>query len=76
MIARGSIQRRASPLSQLAKGQKRKLVSLVEANEVAKRLASRERSVPVEDDDFVTSEETTGGDEVDAWFSQAISADH
>jgi hypothetical protein len=57
-------------------GQKRKLVSLVEANEVAKRLASRERSVPVEDDDFVTSEETTGGDEVDAWFSQAISADH
>ncbi len=64
-------------------GQKRrKLVSLVEANEVAKRLALRERSgygrdEKHEDDDDI--EEIDGeritGDEVDKWFSEAVYAD-
>lgn len=62
-------------------GQKRKLVSLVEANEVAKRLALRKRNDSArrvrgrrgrgeydEDDD----EEPVAGDEVDAWFGLAL----
>ncbi|KAL1792278.1 hypothetical protein ACET3X_008785 [Alternaria dauci] len=57
-------------------GHKRKLVSLVEANEVAKRLALRQSSVSEVDEDAVLGEESTAGDEVDAWFQQAITADH
>lgn len=57
---------------QVGRGTKRKLVSLLEANEVAKRLATRK----VKAGDDVTSEngeeeESKKGDEVDAWYQMA-----
>ncbi|KAG9185559.1 hypothetical protein G6011_06890 [Alternaria panax] len=62
-------------------GQKRKLVSLVEASEVAKRLSLRKRSGDAGEEDDPDEkedkdEERIAGDEVDAWFQQAISANH
>jgi hypothetical protein len=63
-----------------SEGQKRQLVSLVEANEVAKRLALRERSSSAmdeedEDEEDEEDEERVAGDEVNAWFQEAIYAD-
>jgi hypothetical protein len=65
-----------------SEGQKRQLVSLVEANEVAKRLALRERSSSAMDeeddedeDEDEEDEERVAGDEVNAWFQEAIYAD-
>jgi ankyrin repeat protein len=64
--------------AQKAQGTKRKLVSLVEANEVAKRLARKkgrsdeaeEKSAEKDGDD-----DETKGDEVDVWFWMGLSAD-
>ncbi|KAF1828832.1 ankyrin [Decorospora gaudefroyi] len=61
--------------------QKRNLVSLVEANEVAKRLALQKRSGSVGDEDDESDEEDKdeeriAGDEVNAWFQQAMFADY
>jgi ankyrin repeat protein len=59
-------------------GSKRKLVSLVEANEVAKRLALRKgsRDVAEETDNAMQKKETEDvkGDEVDVWYDMARSA--
>lgn len=55
-------------------GKKRKLVSLLEANEVAKRLAAKRQRVEVEDN--VEEEEERGkGDEVDRWYHMGLSAE-
>ncbi|KAJ4983396.1 hypothetical protein SVAN01_11131 [Stagonosporopsis vannaccii] len=57
-------------------GKKRKLVSLLEANEVAKRLAAKKRKVVREDDGEELEEEESGkGDEVDVWFNMGVRAD-
>jgi ankyrin repeat protein len=58
-----------------SQGHKRKLVSLVEANEVAKRLALRKRSDSARDEGVEDNDddaERVAGDEVDAWFGAAI----
>ncbi|KAH7088003.1 hypothetical protein FB567DRAFT_329745 [Paraphoma chrysanthemicola] len=61
-----------------AQGRKRKLVSLVEANEVAKRLAVRKGSRDqVEEVSEVKKDEVEGvkGDEVDVWFHMSLGSD-
>ena len=55
-------------------GKKRKLVSLLEANEVAKRLAGKKQKVEhVEDNE--QEEESRKGDEVDVWYNMGVIAD-
>ncbi|KAI8939569.1 hypothetical protein NX059_003333 [Plenodomus lindquistii] len=60
-----------------SRGTKRKLVTLVEANEVAKRLTKRKES-PAEDDNAsvrsgdVEQSEVIKGDEVDVWYSMSL----
>lgn len=60
-------------------GRKRKLVSLVEANEVAKRLAVKKRIADkMENDeksDAGKNEEETKGDEVAVWYNMGLWAD-
>ncbi|KAF3031839.1 hypothetical protein E8E12_001475 [Didymella heteroderae] len=56
------------------RGRKRKLVSLMEANEVAKRLAAKRQRVEVEIEG-VEDEERGTNDEVDRWFNMGLSAE-
>lgn len=63
-------------------GVKRKLVSLVEASEVARRLASKkgsrdrvEEDAVVEKKDGEDGDEEIKGDEVDVWFHMGVCAD-
>ncbi|KAH9862150.1 hypothetical protein IAQ61_010353 [Plenodomus lingam] len=63
-----------------SQGTKRKLVKLVEANEVAKRLTKRKGSQTEEDKASVNSGEAgdveeTKGDEVDVWYGMGLDAD-
>jgi hypothetical protein len=62
-----------------AQGTKRKLVSLVEANEVAKRLAVRKGSRDQAEEEIKEikkgEDEDVKGDEVDVWFQMGLSAD-
>jgi ankyrin repeat protein len=63
-----------------SEGTKRKLVSLIEANEVAKRLAFRkgrknEEDVGNEATEKEKDDEEVKGDEVDVWFNMGLSAD-
>ncbi|KAL1645066.1 hypothetical protein SLS61_008499 [Didymella pomorum] len=53
---------------------KRKLVSLIEANEVAKRLAAKRQRAVVERDEGVDEERGTS-DEVDRWFQMGLNAE-
>jgi ankyrin repeat protein len=57
---------------------KRKLVSLVEASEVAKRLAARKGRTDLGEQDVVLegNEENVKGDEVDVWFWMGMQADN
>jgi hypothetical protein len=66
-------------------GIKRKLVSLVEASEVAKRLAAKKGSREDEDEgegvEMVEKndgdeDEDVRGDEVDVWFHMGVNADY
>jgi hypothetical protein len=54
-------------------GTKRKLVSLVEANEVAKRLALKKRSAEMEEKKEGEEEQELGGDEVAVWWYMGLS---
>jgi hypothetical protein len=61
-----------------AQGAKRKLVSLVEASEVAKRLALRQSGHDEVEEQVGEVKNTnyyTGYDEVDAWFHAGLCAD-
>ncbi|KAF2023873.1 ankyrin [Setomelanomma holmii] len=59
-----------------AQGTKRKLVSLVEANEVAKRLAVRKGSRDQGgDDEQKDNDDDVKGDEVDVWLHMGFTAD-
>jgi ankyrin repeat protein len=62
-----------------AQGTKRKLVSLVEANEVAKRLAvkkgNRDQAEEEGKEKTKGEDEDVKGDEVDVWFHMGLSAD-
>ena len=61
-----------------SQGTKRKLVSLVEANEVAKRLALKKGSAESEEkvaDENTKDEEEVKGDEVAVWYYMALNAD-
>ncbi|KAF2621315.1 ankyrin [Macroventuria anomochaeta] len=57
------------------RGKKRKLVSLLEANEVAKRLAGKRQKFEVEVKSGDGEEQTEKGDEVDIWYYMGLSAD-
>jgi ankyrin repeat protein len=64
--------------AQKAAGTKRKLVSLVEANEVAKRLARKKGSRDEAEEKSIEEkegEEESNGDEVDAWLWMGLQAD-
>lgn len=63
--------------SKVGAGKKRKLVSLLEANEVAKRLASKkQKALNEEAEEEQQQEEESGkGDEVDVWFNIGLRAD-
>jgi ankyrin repeat protein len=60
-----------------ARGTKRKLVSLLEANEVAKRLAAKKARIENDDGspngEENADEEKNKGDEVDVWFNMGLS---
>jgi hypothetical protein len=63
-----------------AAGKKRKLVSLLEANEVAKRLASKKHKTEDDDESKAPSvksddEEKGKGDEVSAWLHMGLRTD-
>ncbi|KAH6620539.1 hypothetical protein C7974DRAFT_458783 [Boeremia exigua] len=55
-------------------GKKRKLVSLLEANEVAKRLAGKKQKVRRHSDEEDAQDENSKRDEVDIWFNMGLSA--
>lgn len=61
--------------AQSTTGKKRKLVSLLEANEVAKRLAAKKQKVEVAANVEDGDEDQGKRDEVDVWYNMGLNAD-